>query len=617
MCRAMAHRGPDGMGEWADQSHQVRFGHVLLAVQDSAVACRQPLASPSGRFIVCFNGEIYNHQKLRAALGPGLRWRSRSDSETLAAAFDAWGIDGCLRRVDGMYAIAIWDQVERKLHLARDRIGEKPVYCGWQKGVFVFASELKSLEAHPAFEGKLDLGALSFYLRHGYIPSPNCIWAGIKKLLPAHVCTVGEGLPRALSIRSTWNLLEDEVHYAGEERTTVQGAGVATLNALESEISEAVSRATLSAVPVGVFLSGGIDSSLVAALLRSHNSSARIPTFSIGFEDPELDEAPFARRVANFLGTDHHEIYFGSSDVLRVASRLSTTYDEPFADASQIPTVVLCEHARRHVTVALTGDGGDELFMGYPRYPHLAGRIHMAAWMAAPARLIAAMSHGPGWPTPRIRGLITKASVVSRARDRVEAYSAARGHSTALVLSPWQMPPTASDQYRSQLVRMDMAEALAAIDMMEYLPDDLLVKTDRASMSVALETRAPLLSLPVVEMAMRMPSTLKVRDGKQKWPLREVLARHIPRELFDRPKRGFAPPAARWLRVELKDWAGAALRSGILDHVFGLNHRMIDRLWRQHCSGREDHSAVIWNLTMLSEWYSAAVTRRKSASLGR
>ncbi len=588
--------------------------HRRLAILDLSATGHEPMYSPSGRYVIVFNGEIYNHLALRRQLA-SQPWRGHSDTETLLAGFDAWGIEGTLLRAVGMFALAVWDRASRVLTLARDRMGEKPLYYGWQGNSFLFGSELKALRAHPNFTAPIDRAALDLFLRRGYVPGPHSIYQGIRKLPPGTLLTVDANGSSAAP-RPYWTI--PPARRAAAEALLANDA-VACINRFEDLLREAIARQMLADVPLGAFLSGGIDSSLVVAILQSL-SEQPIRTFTIGFDEHGYDEASYARAVATHLGTRHTEVYVSPREAMAVIPRLPAVYDEPFADASQIPTFLVSELARRHVTVCLSGDGGDELFAGYTRYFWTAVTLRGAVaiptplrqWIgnylqtlssAALGRLFSAMSPllpshwryaNPGDKLWKLGRLLAAPSVAAACRNATSFWN------TDEVLVPGV--GARSESAAADIPLAEIENHMMAEDQMTYLPDDILTKVDRAAMAVSLETRAPLLDHRIVEFAWEIPLAFKIRDGQGKWLLRQLLYRYVPREIVDRPKMGFSVPIGAWLRGPLRDWAEALLDPARLAHEGWLSVEPVRRMWQQHLNGRRNAAGELWNVLMFQSW---------------
>lgn len=615
MAAKLAHRGPDDSGHWIDADHGVVLGHRRLAVVELSEAGRQPMASASGRYVMVFNGEIYDHEALRAAVRPAPAWRGRSDTESLLAGFEAFGIAATFARSTGMFAAAVWDREARRLTLARDRLGEKPLYYGWQGSTFLFGSELKALAAHPDFQGHVDDPALAAYLKYGYVPAPHSIYDGIRKLLPGTTLTLAPAQRQVdLVPDAYWSLAA--VAERGAERP-FSGSDEEAVSELERLMETAIRGQLMSDVPLGAFLSGGIDSSAVVALMQRVGGSP-VRTFTIGFSETAFDESRAARDVAHHLGTHHSELLVTPAKALEVIPRLPTIYDEPFGDASAIPTWLLAGLARREVTVALSGDGGDELFAGYGRYrrtsrlwsrvaslPPLARRAGGLLLSAVPDALIQrgmmrySVGDFPNLFSDRVRGFRT-----AFAADQVDALYDVRVSNwpdPASVLKTTTVPSTAYAAL-TPFPRAQPTERMMGFDTLSYLPDDVLVKVDRAAMALSLETRVPLLDHRVVEFAWSLPHRFKVRDGEAKWLLKRVLHRHVPPDLVDRPKQGFGVPIHQWLRGPLRTWAEDLLATDALEGRGPFRAAPIRELWQQHLAGRADWQHRLWPVLMYQEW---------------
>tara|TARA_R110000824_G_scaffold288508_3_gene476793 strand:- start:128087 stop:130048 length:1962 start_codon:yes stop_codon:yes gene_type:complete len=618
---SLSHRGPDDSGLWLDVNAGIVLAHRRLSILDLSDAGHQPMHSPSGRYVIVFNGEIYNHQDLRRKLEErGCRdWRGHSDTETLLAAIEWMGLEKALQASIGMFALALWDRQERVLSLARDRMGEKPLFYGWQGGTLLFGSELKALQAHPDFRSKIESDVLPLYLRHGYIPAPWCVWNGIRKLLPGCIVQLNGGKVGAMpEPKPYWKLAEA---IAKGQVNTFQGTDKEAIDLLEAQLSTAVFGQMIADVPLGAFLSGGIDSTTVVALMQAQ-SSRPIKTFTIGFEDEGYNEANHAKVVAAVLGTDHTELYITSGQALDIIPQLPVMYDEPFGDSSAIPTHLVAQLARRHVAVSLSGDGGDELFGGYGRYfNHKAERIWKQTHaLAAPLRgLAAGMLHSPATILAD-RALQTLATSIGRPLGQsLSAKAALVGdlfecddHKAfyRAMTSQWSRPPISQNSSELPYGVSDAVldsinepvQKMMATDCLTYLPDDILAKVDRAAMAVSLETRVPLLDHRIVELAWSMPYTLKVRDGQGKWLLRQLLYRYVPRQMIERPKMGFGVPVDEWVRGPLRDWAEYLLDEDRLQSMGLFDSAMIRRRWREHMTGRANWRDSIWAVLMWQSW---------------
>ena len=620
---AIAHRGPDDSGVWTDCSAGIGLSHRRLSIVDLSPAGHQPMSSASGQYVIVFNGEIYNHLSLRKSLGAaGLApdWRGHSDTETLLAGFDAWGIQATIEKSIGMFAIAIWDKRTRTITLGRDRLGEKPLYYGWQGGTFLFGSELKALHAHPAFNAEVDRNSLALLMRHNCIPAPYSIYRGIAKLQPGCLLTV------SLNRRELY-----EVPYWSGRQTIetclahpFTGSTGEAVDALEELLKDAIGLQMLADVPLGAFLSGGVDSSTIVALMQAQ-SSTPVRTFSIGFNDDLYDEAKHAKLVARHLGTDHTEWYVSAQDALDVIPRLSTLYDEPFADSSQIPTHLVSHMARQQVTVSLSGDAGDELFGGYNRYvvtSRMWGRLSLMpvgirSLMAnlitsVPPRKWNALAKAVFSVLPKRKGVVNwganlhKGAGVMASSSVAELYRGLVSHwpdPSSLVIGATEPVTVITDMARQPVVNCDV-ERMMALDMLSYLPDDILTKVDRAAMGVSLETRVPFLDHRVVEFAWRLPLEYKLRDGIGKWALRQVLYKYVPKELIERPKQGFGIPIDSWLRGPLKDWAEGLLNESRLRQEGFFNPAPIRQKWSEHLSGNFNWQYHLWDVLMFQAWLS-------------
>jgi asparagine synthase (glutamine-hydrolysing) len=612
MAAALAHRGPDSDGVWTDPEAGIGLGHRRLAILDLSPAGAQPMVSASGRMVIAFNGETYNYPELRAELeAEGVRFRGGSDTEAILEAADRWGVERTLARLNGITALALWDRRERRLWLARDRLGVKPLYWAEAGGMILFGSELKALVACAGWRPALDREALAAYLRWGYVPAPRAIYAGARKLEPGSVLSVAAGeTPRIVRY---WDLdaLAQDGASAPDRRDEAAAA-----DELEALLGDAVARQMLSDVPLGAFLSGGVDSSTVVALMQAR-SLRPVRTFTVGF-DGGADEAPHARAVAAHLGTDHTELRVGARDALAMVPKLAEPYDEPFADSSAIPTCLVSALTREHVTVSLSGDGGDELFAGYGRYAQgLAVWQRMSQVPAAMAPAVgAALGHVPERAWDALFGLLPASSRPNNAGFRARRVAAllADRRFTSLygeMVQNWWDPALLLGEVEE--FRPDVWSAaprlvptpldqMRLIDFHTYLPDDILVKVDRASMAVGLEARVPLLDHRVVEFAWRLPAALNPAADGGKRLLRKVLYRHVPRTLIERPKQGFAAPVASWLRGPLRDWAEDLLSPASLEADGLFRAAPVRAMWARHLKGQADEQHRLWTVLMAQAW---------------
>jgi asparagine synthase (glutamine-hydrolysing) len=614
MADAIRARGPDDGGSWVDPDAGYAVGFRRLSIIDLTASGHQPMLSSDGRYVIAFNGEVYNACTIRPDLERlGVRFRGHSDTEVLVEAVAAWGIEKTLGRISGMFAIAFWDRRERRLTLARDRLGKKPVYWGWNGGMLFFGSQPKSFARHPGWRGELDRDSLAAYVRFGYVPAPRSIYRGIRKLEPGHFVTIGaDGTSQDTCY---WDARV--VALAGVHQP-FSGSDTEALDGLEERLAAAVRDRMVADVSLGAFLSGGIDSSLVVALMQAQ-STAPVQTFSIGFAESNYDEAPYAKGVAAHLRTDHHELYVEPRHALDLIPDLPDWYDEPFADSSQLPTYLVCEMTRRHVTVSLSGDGGDELFAGYGRYAYLRELCAPAVSVPASMRgaLIALLTRVPAVWWDRSARLLPRPMRPGNAGDRAKRLAqllrpSGRDRLYLDLVTHWHHPEALVHDAHESLAPYwhgawaedlpDDTDRMQLIDTITYLPDDILTKVDRASMAVSLEARAPLLDHRVVEYAWRLPRHMKERNGATKWALRQVLYRHVPRALIERPKMGFGVPIDAWLRGPLRDWAEALLAEDRLREEGIFDPGPIRARWHEHLAGTTDWHYSIWVILMFQAW---------------
>ena len=628
MARTLVHRGPDDDGLWSDATARIGRAHRRLSVLDLSAAGHQPMGSHGGRFMLAYNGEIYNHLALHKELeraGAAPPWRGHSDTETLLAGFEHWGVAATITRAVGMFAFAVWDRQQRRLLLARDRLGEKPLYYGWQgagaAATFLFGSELRALKSHPVFAALIDRQALSLYMRHSAVPGSHAIHQGIYKLAPGSLLSLSMTEPVPL-IKSWWSGATVAERGVAEPFT---GSDTEAVDTLEALLTDAVGRQMVADVPLGAFLSGGVDSSTVVALMQAQ-SARPVRTYSIGFSEAGYDEAAHAQAVARHLGTEHTELYVTAAQAQAVVARLPSIYDEPFADPSQIPTFLVSQLARRDVTVSLSGDGGDELFAGYNRHRLTADWWPTLSALPMPLRRAAAwgvLRFAPGTLDRLARGLrigqgdarlgekLHKAAGLTSSRSVDDLYLG--------LVSQWSDPASVVVGGQEacgplgrpwpELASLSDVQRMMALDMLGYLSDDILTKVDRAAMAVSLETRVPLLDPGVVAFAWRLPMHLKLRrEGRRttsKWALRQVLYRHVPRALIERPKMGFGVPINAWLRGPLRDWAEALLDPARLAGEGFFEPAPVRQAWEQHLSGRRDWQYRLWCVLMFQSWLEA------------
>ena len=645
MAASLAHRGPDDGGVWSDGKAHIALGHQRLSVIDLSQEGHQPMHSACGRYIIVFNGEIYNHKTLRKELEnefasshlPRSRgvagWCGQSDTETLLTAISCWGIEATLKRVVGMFAIAVWDRSDRRLCLVRDRMGEKPLYYGWCNGRFVFGSELKAVCRYPGFSNEIDRDSLTLYLRHNYVPAPYSIYKNILKLEPG--CLLSLKLEDTASrpslklrapasegsLRLTrWWSLHEVVEDGRASRITDEKEALVLL---ESQLRESIRLQLAADVPLGVFLSGGVDSSLIVALMQSE-ANTPVSTYTIGFSEANYDEAVYARSVASHLQTDHTELYLSAAVAQEVIPLLPTLYDEPFADSSQIPTFLVAQMAKKYVTVALSGDAGDELFAGYNRHFKAPGIWKIISKVPTGSRQLiskainvfspqtfSTLEQGLSYILPKrwqitFLGdkLLTLANCLGSVKDSDDLYYS--------LVSEWNNPgeivigekePTTLLTRRSEWpVLPDFEERMMYLDAMTYLPDDILVKVDRAAMGVGLETRVPFLDYRIVELAWRLPLSMKINHGQGKQILRDILYKYVPRKLIERPKQGFGIPLGDWLRGPLRDWAETLLDESLLKRQGFFNPEPILLRWKEHLAYKHNWEHSLWGVLMFQAW---------------
>ena len=632
MTDAILSRGPDSHGQWLDVNAGIGLGHRRLSIVELSPAGAQPMTASSGRYVIAFNGEIYNHLDLRqeiARSGKNLNWRGQSDTETLLAGFDFWGIKATVEKAVGMFAFSVWDRQTRVLTLARDRLGEKPLYYGWQgsgrSAVFLFGSDLSALRAHPQFNARIDRDALCLFMRNSNFGEHHSVYEGIHKLLPGNLLTVSQAVPDP-AIQTYWSAA---VCAQSGIRRRFDGTATEAVDALEVLLKDAVRKQMVADVPLGAFLSGGIDSSTIVALMQAQTNQP-VKTFSIGFNEAGFNEAGYAKAVAQHLGTDHTEMYVTPAQALAVIPNLPKIYSEPFADSSQIPTFLVSQLARREVAVSLSGDGGDELFCGYSRYSLAASlwqrlsvvplpfrrAIAGALTSLSPESLNRAAEYTPlarrwanvGDKLHKGAGIMTSVS----ASDLYRRMTSNWPRPEDFVLGGVE-PTTFSNEYKSVLTGLSDIERMMLFDLNSYLPDTILAKVDRAPMGVSLETRVPFLDHRVVEFAWQLPMRYKFRQENKsfttKWALRQVLFRHVPKKLVERPKMGFGVPIDSWLRGPLRPWAEDLLSESRLKREGYFNPAPIRQKWAEHLSGQRNWQEQLWCVLMFQTWLAEQTPR--------
>lgn len=614
MAEVITHRGPDAEGVFIDPQAQLALGFRRLAIRDLTAAGHQPMEAASQRYVMAFNGEIYNSEEVRrqlvAAVGP-LSFRGHSDTEVLLAGIDHWGLEATIQKCAGMFAIALWDRKTGTLSLCRDRFGEKPLYYGFGRGVFLFGSELKGLRRHPLFDSAIDRQSLALFLRHNYLPGPHSIYHQIRKLVPGTIVTLT--LPQLQKRQlpepqSYWSLIET---LDAGQASPFTGSLDEAVTELESILLRTIEEQMISDVPLGAFLSGGVDSSLIVALMQSRKAQ-RVRSFSVGFQEKDFDEAPHAKAVARHLGTEHTELYVTPQDALDVVPLLPVMFDEPFADSSQIPTYLVAQMARRDVTVSLSGDAGDEIFGGYSRYVR---GLQFAKLEAIPRVLRRGIAWGlnqlPGVQSAASRSLLRKvywAAALLGTSSFEEAYR--------LMVSAWRDPllavdsaavaGSAFDELPARLQGHSHLRRMMSLDTMTYLPDDILVKVDRTTMAVSLEARAPFLDHRVSEFATRLPDQMLMEGHEGKQILRRLLAKYVPPALTNRPKQGFGVPVDQWVRGPLLDWAESLLEPRALADQGFLHSAHVRQVWEEHRSGRANRITQLWPILMFQAWHQEA-----------
>ena len=628
MNSAIFHRGPDSNGTWQDNDAGVVFGHQRLSILDLSSAGHQPMKSNSGRFIITYNGEIYNHLELRTELeikNPGIKWRSNTDTETLLEAIENWGLELTLNKIVGMFAFGVWDKKTRSLILAKDRMGEKPLYFGWQgKGVnrvFLFGSELKALKKHPEFLGEINRDMIAVQLRHNCIPAPYSIYKNIYKLSPGNYLILKENdlrLGISPQPKPYWSMVDTAINGVNDYLTSNEED---IKRDLEQLIQNSIKQQMISDVPLGAFISGGIDSSLIVALMQKV-SSRKIKTFTIGFDEKDYNEAKYANKIAKHLGTEHTEMYVSPKQALAVIPKLSTIYDEPFSDSSQIPTFLVSELAKKQVTVSLSGDGGDEIFCGYNRYVESNNFWGKLSLVPLPLRKILALMmqsiSAENWNklsqlTPILSRYanfgdkVHKGASILHCKELSDVYYMLVSHwqNPTEVVFDSKEPETLLTSKKPKFLGLNSQQKMMALDSLTYLPNDILVKVDRAAMALSLETRSPFLDHRIIEYSWRIPQSLKLKNVQSKWILREILYKYVPRNLIERPKMGFAIPINIWLQGPLREWAENLLSEKSLQQYGYFNSDLIRRKWKEHLSGKKNWQNHLWSVLMFQSWISS------------
>ena len=625
---AISHRGPDSNGTWTDKNSGIVLGHQRLSIIDLSVAGNQPMQSNSGRFVLTYNGEVYNHLEIRQELEKNnskINWRGNSDTETLLEAIDFWGVEVTLKKTVGMFAFGVWDKKNRSLTLVKDRMGEKPLYFGWQgegdNKVFLFGSELKGLKVHPEFNGEINRDSIALQLRHNCIPAPYSIYKNIYKLLPGHYLQLNENdLKKGLlsSQKPYWSVTECAID--GNNNQLKLGESNIQKN-LKTHLKSTIKQQMISDVPLGAFLSGGIDSSTIVALMQSQ-SNYPIKTFTIGFNESDYSEAQYAKKIAKHLGTDHTELYVPPKTAMEVIPKLPMMYDEPFSDSSQIPTFLVSQLAKQQVKVALSGDGGDELFCGYNRY--VMSKKFWNTFRLMPLNLRKYIAHGIQSISPKNLSRISKfmpglnqystfgdkmhkGANVLKAKSLYNLYYMLCSHwqnPTDVVINSKE-PGTLLTEFKAELTGLNSQQQMMARDLTTYLPDDILVKVDRAAMASSLETRVPFLDHKLIEYVWKIPHSLKFRNGQGKWVLRQILNQYVPENLTERPKMGFGVPIDSWLRGPLRDWAENLLNERKLQQEGFFNPKLIRDKWAEHLSGNKNWQSDLWDILMFQAWNDA------------
>ena len=618
MGKAIQHRGPDDSGLWIEKDYGVVLVHQRLAILDLTQFGHQPMLSGSGRYVICFNGEIYNHKQLRSELdlnGEAPNWRGHSDTETILACFDAYGIKQTLKKLVGMFSIALWDKSTKQIFLARDRMGEKPLYYGKHGKLLLFSSELKALHAHPNFSPNINKDSLSLYIRYNYIPQPFSIYRGIKKLPPGHFVRLKQNTKPEPFYSLSHTVTSGKMNI-------FKGSETEVINRVENTLKNTVKSQMQSDVPLGAFLSGGVDSSLILALMQEQQSR-RVQSFSIGFDDKNYNEAPFAKKIAKYIGTDHSELYVDARQARNIIPYLPKIYDEPFSDSSQIPTLLLTQFAKKSVKVSLSGDGGDEIFGGYNRYTWVKRSWPKFRYIPKPfknlmAKLITSIPPSR-WNIiaepilsimPQKFQYVNFGDKLHKLSSILNCVSTEELYRTLIsncdtpndIVISGKEPKTKLNFDDGILNALSNVEKLMFYDTLMYLSDDILVKVDRAAMNFSLETRAPFLDHRLIDLAWQLPFNFKIRNGINKWCLRELLYKRIPKQLIERPKMGFGVPIGDWLKGPLREWVFDLLDKKRMEQSGYFKTSEIHERLEQHISGKKNWQYFLWNILMFETW---------------